>query len=181
MNAVFRSCAGSRATSTSATLPSTARPGRCRSPGPRRIPITQAFAAAAARLGYAFEADKNGAMDPGYGPLPMNVVDGVRWNTAMAYPLDRVSMLTDTLVRRVVFHGTRAVGIETDAGEVIRGRQVVLCAGAIGSAHLLLRSGVGPAAQLRDSGIAVVHDSPGVGASFSDHPQVAVEWYARTT
>ena len=56
----------------------------------------------------------------------------------------------------------------------------MLCAGAIGSAHLLLRSGVGPAVQLRDSGIAVVHDSRGVGASFSDHPQVAVEWYART-
>ena len=142
-------------------------------------PITQAFAAAAAKLGHAFEADKNGAMAPGYGPLPMNVVDGVRWNTAMAYPLDGVSMLTDTLVRRIVFQGTRAVGIETDAGEIIRGRQVVLCAGAIGSAHLLLRSGVGPADQLRDSGIAVVHDSPGVGASFSDHPQVAVEWYAR--
>ncbi len=144
-------------------------------------PITQAFADSAAKLGHRFEADKNGAMAPGFGPLPMNVVDGVRWNTAMAYPLDAVSVRTDLLVRRVVFDGTRAVGIETDAGELIMGRQIVLCAGAIGSAHLLLRSGVGPADQLVDSGVAVVHDSPGVGASFSDHPQVALEWFARTT
>src|SRR3954452_18691755 len=109
-------------------------------------PLADAFAAAAAGLGYPAEPDKNsGGTTPGYGPVPLNVVDGVRINTAMAYlsPRRRLATLTVrggvTVGRVVVEHG-RAVGVETGQA-VVRAAEVVLCAGAVGSPHLLLRSG----------------------------------------
>jgi predicted dehydrogenase (TIGR03970 family) len=142
-------------------------------------PLADAFAAAAAELGHEAEPDKN-ALDAsvGYGPVPLNVVDGVRINTAMAYLSPRRGLSTLTVrggvtVRRVVVERGRAVGVETGGG-VVRGAEVVLCAGAVGSPHLLLLSGIGPAVDLRRAGIEVVADVPGVGAGFSDHPNVYV-------
>jgi choline dehydrogenase-like flavoprotein len=76
-------------------------------------------------------------------------------------------------VRRIVVEGDRAVGVETDGG-VVRTGEVVLSAGAIGSAHLLLVSGLGPADELRAAGVEVVADLPGVGVGFTDHPNVYV-------
>jgi choline dehydrogenase-like flavoprotein len=69
----------------------------------------------------------------------------------------------------------RAVGVETADG-VVRAGSVVLCAGAVGSPLLLLRSGIGPADRLRAAGIDLVADLPGVGAGASDHPQVYLDW-----
>ncbi|GGD70050.1 GMC family oxidoreductase N-terminal domain-containing protein [Microbacterium murale] len=140
-------------------------------------PITMAFAGAAAKLGFTFEHDKNGAMRPGYGPLPMNVVDGIRVNTAMAYPLGSVTIRERTNIRRIVFRGTSAVGVETSNGEIINGQQMILCAGGIGSALLLLRSGIGPRNELSRGDVPIVHESEGVGASFSDHPQMSLSWF----
>ena len=142
-------------------------------------PLADAFAAAAAELGHPAEPDKNsGGSRPGYGPVPFNVVDGVRINTAMAYLSPRRGMTALTVrggvtVRRVVVHGGRAVGVETADG-VVRAAEVVLCAGAVASPHLLLLSGIGPADDLRRAGVPVVADVPGVGAGFSDHPNVHV-------
>jgi choline dehydrogenase len=142
-------------------------------------PLADAFAAAAAELGHPAEPDKNsGGTTPGYGPVPMNVIDGVRVNTAMAYLSPRRDLPTLTVrggvtVRRVVVEHARAVGVETGDG-VVRAAEVVLCAGAVGSPHLLLLSGIGPATDLRRAGIPVTVDVPGVGAGFSDHPNVYV-------
>ena len=142
-------------------------------------PLADAFAAAAAELGHPAEPDKNsGGSAPGYGPVPLNVVDGVRVNTAMAYlsPRRHLAALTvrgGVTVRRVVVEHGRAVGLEIAQG-VLRAAEVVLCAGAVGSPHLLLRSGIGPADDLRRAGIAVAADLPGVGAECSDHPNVYV-------
>ena len=142
-------------------------------------PLADAFAAAAADLGHPAEPDKNaGGTTPGYGPVPMNVVDGVRVNTAMAYLSPRRDLSTLTVrgavtVRRVVVEHGRAVGVETADG-VVRAAEVVLSAGAVGSPHLLLQSGIGLADDLRRAGLAVVADVPGVGACFSDHPNVYV-------
>ena len=142
-----------------------------------RHPLADAFAVAAADLGHPAEPDKNdGGTTPGYGPVPLNIVDGVRVNTAMAYLSPRRGLATLAVrggvhVRRVVVEGSRAVGVETTQG-VVRAAEVVLSAGAVGSAHLLLLSGVGPADDLRRAGIAVVADVPGVGAEFGDHPNV---------
>jgi predicted dehydrogenase (TIGR03970 family) len=142
-------------------------------------PLADAFAAAAAELGHPAEPDKNdGGARPGYGPVPMNVVDGVRVNTAMAYLSPRRDAANLTVrggqtVGRVVVDRGRAIGVETPDG-IVRADEVVLCAGAVGSPHLLLLSGIGPAGDLRRAGIDVVADVPGVGLGFSDHPNVYV-------
>ncbi|MGY1811593.1 mycofactocin dehydrogenase MftG [Blastococcus sp. SYSU D00820] len=143
----------------------------------------EAFAAAAAGLGVPEEPDKNAGGPPGCGPLPMNVAGGVRISTAIAYLAPRAGLAALTVrggvrVRRVLVESGRAVGVETDAGEV-RAAEVVLAAGAVGSPHLLLLSGIGPADDLRALGIDVVADVPGVGEGLSDHPTVQVPWQPR--
>lgn len=141
-------------------------------------PLAEAFAAAARDLGFPDEPDKNGAGPAGYGPIPFAVADGVRVNTATAYlstRRDRLEVRGGTTVRRVLVERGRAVGVLTDDGPVLAG-EVVLSAGAVGSPHLLLRSGIGPAAELRAAGIDVVADVPGVGREFTDHPIVYLTW-----
>lgn len=87
------------------------------------------------------------------------------------------------LVRRVVFEGKRAVGVEIDSPDgprVIRARrEVILSGGTYNSPHLLMLSGVGPAAHLKSHGIAVIHDSPGVGRNLQEHPCAMLEFNAR--
>jgi choline dehydrogenase-like flavoprotein len=143
-------------------------------------PVTDAFAGACDELGFPAEPDKNAGGEPGHGPIPLNVVDGVRVNTAMAYlaPRRGSELLTvrgSTRVSRVVVEGGRAVGVQTPDG-VIRADEVVLAAGAVASPHLLMLSGIGPADQLRAAGVRVLVDAPGVGAEFSDHPDLYVTW-----
>jgi len=154
---------------------------------PQDHPATRAFRAASAEVGFTDEPDKNDQGEPGHGPVPMNSLDGVRQNTGIAYlnPVRHRSNLTvcgETYVRRVLFEGTRAVGVEVSrAGSIVtlRGREIVLSAGAIKSPHLLLVSGVGPRSHLEQFDIPVVSDLPGVGADFSDHPDIAVLWQPR--
>ncbi|GAA1464912.1 GMC family oxidoreductase [Microbacterium thalassium] len=141
----------------------------------------RAFTAAAVELGFAREPDKNDSDAPGVGPVPANIVDGCRMSTALTYLDDdaraRIDIRGGTRVTRVLIEGGRAIGVETADG-VIRADEVVLSAGAIGSAHLLLSSGIGPRAQLEAFGVDVVADLP-VGAAFSDHPDIAVGWQAK--
>jgi choline dehydrogenase len=139
-------------------------------------PLADGFAAAADELGHPAEPDKNGDGPPGYGPVPLAVAGGVRVNTAMAYlsprrGLPELAVRGGVTVRRVVVEGGRAVGVETADG-VVRAAEVVLAAGAIGSPHLLLLSGIGPADDLRSAGVPVVADVFGVGDGAIDHPQV---------
>jgi choline dehydrogenase len=150
-------------------------------------PVTAAFAEASAELGFAGEADKNDQCRPGYGPLPVNALDGVRVNTGMAYvnPNRQRKNLTvrgDTVVRRILFHGSRATGVAVEQGgtiERIEAEQVVLSAGAIKSPHLLGLSGIGPRKDLEGAGIKVVYDLPGVGKGFTDHPDIPFTWKPR--
>jgi choline dehydrogenase-like flavoprotein len=141
-------------------------------------PLATAFAAASAELGFPAEPDKNADGPPGFGPVPFNVADGVRINTAMAYLSPRrgspgLTVRGGVHVRRILIERGRAVGVQTDGG-VERAGEVVLSAGAVGSPHLLLLSGIGPAGDLRAAGTDVVVDAPGVGADFTDHPHVYV-------
>lgn len=162
--------------------------------GPMRVtrprqhhPAARAFHAAARERGYPNEPDKNGQQAPGIGPVPVNVVDGIRWNTGIAYvnPVRGRPNLTvqgDTVVRRVAFEGARAVGVEVEhhgSVTVIAGQEIVLAAGAVKSPHLLMLSGVGPKEELEELGIAVVRNAPGVGKNFSDHPDIAIGWEPR--
>lgn len=145
-------------------------------------PLSNAFATACAVLGFAEETDKNAPGPPGCGRLPLNVIDGVRVNAAMAYITpnrSRVNLTVESGVtaRRVVMHGVRAVAVEIErsgAIETYEGDEIVLCAGSVMSPHLLLVSGIGPAAALRRHGIDVIADLPGLGTHCSDHPQLFV-------
>ncbi len=151
-------------------------------------PVAAAFATAVQQLGFPAEPDKNAGGPAGFGPVPLAVSGGVRVNTAMAYLTPRRALpglvvRGGVRVRRVVVHRGRAVGVETEAagggpGPVLRAGTVVLSAGAVGSAALLLRSGIGPAERLRAVGVPVVVDAPGVGTRGSDHPHVYVGWRA---
>jgi choline dehydrogenase len=141
-------------------------------------PLASAFAAAVGELGFPAEPDKNADGPPGYGPVPFNVADGVRVNTAMAYLSPRrgrpeLTVRGGVRVLRVAVEHGRAVGVATADG-MIRAGEVVLSAGAAASPHLLLLSGIGPADALRAAGIDVVADVPGVGGEFTDHPHVYV-------
>ena len=139
-------------------------------------PVDRAFVAAAKALGFPWVADLNGdaGQRPGVGPTPKNVADGVRMHGAFTYlaPARRrpnLTLIPDALVDRVRVEDGRATGVRTADGREVRGRQVVLCAGAYGSPAILLRSGIGPAEDLRAFGIPIVADRPGVGAHLLDH------------
>lgn len=148
--------------------------------------LGQALSAAFAELGFAAEPDKNDQLPPGYGPLPRNAVGGLRINTGIAYinphrGRPNLHVRGNTLARRVVFDGTRAVGVEVESAGVVRcvtAAEVVLSAGAFNSPHLLMLSGIGPASQLTAAGIPVLADLP-VGRDFTDHPNLTFCWVAR--
>jgi choline dehydrogenase len=151
---------------------------------PQNHPITAAFAAAATELGFTEEPDKNAEGAPGVGPLPLDVVDGIRWNTGLAYlePVLRRENLTvrgGVRVRRVLFDGSRVTGVELERDgvvSVVSADRVVLSAGSIMSPHLLMHSGIGPREVLDGLDIQVISALAGVGAAFTDHPQIAVGW-----
>jgi choline dehydrogenase len=108
----------------------------------------------------------------------------VRFSTALGY-LDQcrhrlnLTLRPNCMVQRLLFDGKRAVGVVVDSGGerfTIAGEHIILSAGAIGSPHLLMLSGLGPAAQLSRLGIPVLQDMPGVGQNLRDHPKVYVTW-----
>ncbi|HEV8459244.1 MAG TPA: GMC family oxidoreductase N-terminal domain-containing protein [Gaiellaceae bacterium] len=122
---------------------------------------------AAQKCGIPFNPNYNGETQDGISFMQYTIRDGVRHSTAAAFLREESSKLeivTGAVARRLVFDGARCVGVD-DA----RAEQVVVCGGTIGSAELLLRSGVGPADHLRAVGVDVVADLPGVGENLHDH------------
>lgn len=146
------------------------------------LPLQNAFQEACIDAGYPETYDHNNPDSWGVGPFPMNNPNGVRMSTALTYinPNRHRLNLTirgNVLVRRILFDGTKATGVEVESGgEVftVEGETIVLCAGAVASPHILMLSGVGPAAHLESYGIAVVKDLPGVGQNLRDHPLVPI-------
>ncbi len=138
--------------------------------------------AAAVEVGFAPLADLNAADAVlGVGHVPVNDRDGVRWNAAIAY-LDpargrpNLTIVDRALADRLELEGARARGAWVVRGgerRLIEAGRTLLCAGAYGSPAILLRSGVGPAGDLRRLGIDTVADLPGVGANLQNH------WNAR--
>jgi choline dehydrogenase len=144
-------------------------------------PFHVAVLEAADALGLRRLGDPDDPLQPvGAFPLPANVVDGVRWATPFAVldgARDRpnLTVLADTLVDRVTFQGTRAVGAVTAAGVELRADTVVLTAGAYLTPAILMRSGIGPAAELARHGIRVTAPLP-VGEELLDHHGTGVRW-----
>ncbi|RIV83460.1 hypothetical protein D2V17_12765 [Aurantiacibacter xanthus] len=138
-------------------------------------PLNYAFMAALAEQQFPACPDFNGPDPEGYGRRQGLIRDGQRESTAKnmlrpAMARGNIHLQVDARVARIVVENRRAVGVELTDGRILRARhEVILSAGAVQSPHILMLSGIGPAAHLREHGIAVVHDLPGVGQNYQDH------------
>jgi choline dehydrogenase len=147
--------------------------------GPADGPLFGAFFEAVQEAGYPLTDDVNGYRQEGFAKFDRNIRKGRRLSAARAYLHPAMSrpnleVRTRTFVERVVFEGTRAIGVQVE-GRTIRAREVILCGGAINSPQLLQLSGIGNAAELEALGVSVVHDLPGVGENLQDHLEVYVQ------
>jgi choline dehydrogenase len=152
-------------------------------PATVRHPIAEAGLAAAVEVGYRRATDLSGGLEEGFGWGDLNIVAGRRQSAADAYltsALGRPNLrvVTDALVHRVRLHAGRCIGVVYSVGtEVFAAScsgEVVLTAGTVGSAQLLMLSGIGPQSHLREVGVDVVVDLPGVGANLHDHPMCGI-------
>jgi choline dehydrogenase len=153
--------------------------------GPATNPLFGAFFEAVQQAGYQLTDDVNGYRQEGFAPFDRNVHDGKRLSAARAYlhPVmhrPNLDVQTRAFVNRILFDGSRAVGVEYRVGrggtKRVRAGEVVLCGGAINSPQTLMLSGIGPAAHLKEHGIDVVSDLPGVGENLQDHLEVYVQY-----
>lgn len=142
--------------------------------------VARAGLAAFENLGAATVPDANAPGAVGASRLPVNTRDGERISAATAYlPAHRhrpgLTIRSGAEAGRLLTRRSQVTGVRLATGEEIRAARVVLCAGAYGSPALLLRSGIGPAGHLRELGIDVAADLPGVGANLADHPAVSID------
>tara|TARA_B100001750_G_scaffold73612_1_gene58690 strand:- start:480 stop:2015 length:1536 start_codon:yes stop_codon:yes gene_type:complete len=146
------------------------------------LPAQNAFQEACIDQGYPETYDHNNPDSWGVGPFPMNNPNGVRMSTSLTYVNSsrhrlNLTVRGNVLVHRIVFDGTRAVGVEAESGGEkfrIEAEEIVLSAGAVASPHILMLSGIGPKEHLEHHGIPVLRDTPGVGQNLRDHPLVAL-------
>lgn len=143
-------------------------------------PLQRAFVDSACAAGHPLVVDHNRPGAIGVGSLPRNVSDGLRMSAALTHlaparARPNLTVWSGTVVDRVEFSGTAAVGVRLAGGEVVESDRVLLTAGAYCSPAILMRSGIGPSAELAQHGIEVRADLPGVGVGLADHPLVGVD------
>jgi choline dehydrogenase len=150
-------------------------------------PLSQVFLDAALAAGFPMTDDFNGAEPEGAGWHDLSIADGSRQSTAAAYlhparSRANLTVMTDARAHRLRFVGSHCVGVDyVQYGRrmtVYADAEVVVSAGAVDSPRLLLLSGIGPAAELFDVGVGVIHDLPGVGRNLHDHPLCGVVYEA---
>lgn len=161
--------------------------------GPLRVskasspnPIYKASIEAGRQAGYPLTGDFNGHQQEGFGPYQLTIHDGQRWSAARGYlhpALSRPNLtcLTNTRTTRIVVENGRAVGVEVIEGKkpariIHADAEVLLCAGAVQSPHILQLSGIGDGEELSRHGVKVVHELKGVGANLQDHLDVCLSW-----
>ncbi len=145
------------------------------------LPICEAFFRAAQQAGLPFNPDFNGRTQEGVGYYQLTQRGARRSSASVAYlkPVERqrpnLTIRTGVSTTRILVENQRATGVEIfgcdggDAKRIVAERAVISACGAIGSPKLLMQSGIGPADHLRDVGVDVVHDLPGVGGNLQDH------------
>ncbi|KPN33499.1 choline dehydrogenase [Brucella melitensis] len=151
--------------------------------GKRDNPLFHAFVEAGHQAGFEVTDDYNGEKQEGFGPMEQTIHNGRRWSAANAYlkpALKRPNVkLVKGFARKIVLEGKRAVGVEIEAGRTfstIRARrEVIIAASSINSPKLLMLSGIGPAAHLKEHDIDLVADRPGVGQNLQDHLEVYIQ------
>jgi choline dehydrogenase len=149
----------------------------------------RAFVETCTRLQYPPNPDFNGERIEGVGMVQLNTRNGWRCSTAAGYlkpnlARKNLKLMVRTQVRRILFEGRRAVGVEVERGGTLQRigarREVIVSGGSINSPVLLMHSGIGPAAELKEVGIEARHDLPGVGKNLQDHVQGRFTFLTRT-
>ena len=151
-------------------------------------PLYEAFIEAGKEAGYPETKDYNGEQQEGFGPMHMTVAGGVRSSTSNAYinpakNRSNLKILTNVLVQKVILENKIATGVEYSINgnkkALKANREVILCAGSIGSPQLLQLSGIGPKKVLDDAGVDVLHELPGVGENLQDHLEVYFQYHCK--
>lgn len=158
--------------------------------GENDTPFNAALIAAGGQAGYPVTGDFNGESQEGFGPYDLTVSDGKRWSTAAAYlsmakGRPNLTVITDARTTRIAIDKGRATGVDYVTGKkarpasVIADREVLLCAGAVQSPHILNLSGIGDPDRLAAAGVATVHELRGVGENLQDHLDVVMNWRSK--
>lgn len=151
--------------------------------GPRDNPLYDAFVEAGSQAGFETTIDYNGFKQEGFGTFEQTVYKGKRWSAASAYLKPAIKrggvQVIKGFARKVVLDGKKAVGVEISRGSDVQTisakKEVILAASSINSPKLLMLSGIGPAKHLKEMGIEVVVDRPGVGQNLQDHLELYVQ------
>ncbi|WIJ26876.1 choline dehydrogenase [Devosia sp. RR2S18] len=151
--------------------------------GQRDNPLFETFVQAGKEAGFEATDDYNGHKQEGFGPMEQTVWRGRRWSAANAYlrpALKRDNLeLVRCFARRIVIENGRAVGVEIERGgriEIVHANhEVIVAASSINSPKLLMLSGIGPGAHLREHGVEVIADRTGVGQNLQDHLELYIQ------
>ena len=144
-----------------------------------------AFVNSCVAAGYGVATNHNSPYAMGAGPLPFNQDGQIRWSPPLAYLTPAVRarpnlhIMPRTVAYRIELRGNRAIAVTVHQGGTtkrITAGEIIIAAGAIGSPHLLLHSGIGPADELKALGVTPVINLPGVGRNLRDHPKCWVQW-----
>jgi len=152
--------------------------------GPATNPLFRAWLEAGTQAGFRRTDDVNGFRQEGFAPFDKNVRRGRRLSAARAYlhpVMDRpnLTVITRAQANRIVFEGTRAVGVEyrrNRRDHVVHGTEIIACGGAFNSPQLLQLSGIGDPEHLTPLGVDMVHTLPGVGENLQDHLEVYIQY-----
>lgn len=152
--------------------------------GARKNPLFNAFIRAGREAGYPVTDDYNGAQQEGFGAMEATIWEGRRWSAANAYlrPALKTGLLRIRrgLASRILFDGRRATGVEMQTPRGIKqieaAHEVIISASTINTPKLLMLSGIGPAQHLKDHGVTVLADRPGVGSNLQDHLEIYMQY-----
>jgi choline dehydrogenase len=152
--------------------------------GPTRGPLFKQFFEAVQQAGFDITEDVNGFKQEGFARFDRNVYRGRRLSAARAYlhPIKQrknLTIKTRAFVNKVLFDGKTAIGVEVSIkgkAQIITGKEIILCGGAINTPQILQLSGIGNQTELEPLGIKMVHHLPGVGANLQDHLEVYVQY-----
>ena len=160
------------------------------STGESDSPFFTALIEAGRQAGYPVTDNFNGAAPEGFGPYDLTISNGRRWSAAAAYLSDtkaraNLTVVTDARTTRIRVENGRATSVEYVVGKrrttqsARAAREVLLCAGAVQSPHILQLSGIGDPQRLRAAGVEVVHALPGVGENLQDHLDIVMNWRSK--
>jgi choline dehydrogenase len=153
-------------------------------------PLFKAFLASAAEAGYKLNNDLNGEDQEGFGMYDVTIHKGERASASKYYlnparKKKNLTVFTESFVEKIIFDGKKAIGVEVNIkGKVSRvyaNKEIILSGGSINSPQLLMLSGIGPANHLKEKGIEVIKDIPGVGKNLQDHLETYIQQECKTS